>query len=171
MKALRNWAIATLIFTLIFLALSIVCIFRPQGFGEFVVSAAEEVTCNLGYTVEGMYNKLSIISYVFTGFFFVLNQVLWIAYACKKKACCENEKTNMEEVVDKKEQKRLAKEAKKAERAAKKLARKEKFEKAVDKVSSDAIEIAREVKKNDETKKPETTNEKLAAMINLMRNK
>ena len=92
--------------------MSIVCIFRPQGFGEFVVTAAEDVTCNLGYTVEGMYNKLSIISYVFTGFFFVLNQVLWIA-ACKKKTCCENEKTNMEEVVDKKEQKRLAKEAKK----------------------------------------------------------
>lgn len=105
MKALKKWSIATLVFCVLALVLSTVCVFRPEGFGLWLVTTYEDITCELGHSVAGVYNKLTIISYALFLIFFVVNQILLFTYASKcKKLVTEGATTTTETttVVEKK---------------------------------------------------------------------
>lgn len=105
MKALKKWSITTLVFCVLALVLSTVCVFRPEGFGLWLVTTYEDITCELGHTVAGVYDKLTIISYALFLIFFVVNQILLFTYASKcKKMVTEGTTTTTETttVVEKK---------------------------------------------------------------------
>ena len=83
MKKLKNWAIVTMIFCVLFLALATVCVIGPKGFGEWLVLTYEDLTCELGGTTEQALNKLLMVSFCATAVLFVTNQILLWVYIKK----------------------------------------------------------------------------------------
>lgn len=113
MKKLKNWTIVTMIFCILFLALAIVCVVEPEGFGEWLVLTYEDMTCELGMTAEKAFDKLLIISFsVFAGLF-VTNQILYLVYTKKlrdsAKITPETVKTAVKDAVREENQKKKRK--------------------------------------------------------------
>lgn len=89
MKRVKAWAIVTSILCVLLLALSVICALRAEWFGTFAVELYEELTNEVGKTVEGMYRKLSVIVYVSFAIIFVINQILLYSYS--KDTCVKAE--------------------------------------------------------------------------------
>ena len=99
MNKLKKWMITSMIFCVIFLVLTIVCILRPVGFGEWLVLTYEDITCELGGTVDGAYQKFSIFVYSMVCFFFVLTQTLVFVYISKLKKTKVINEIKVEKVI------------------------------------------------------------------------
>lgn len=98
MKHLKAWSIITFIFCVGLFTVLFLCVFRNPEFGAFLVNIYEDITCDLGHTVEGMYRILTFwVSCGLAGMFLINQVLLW---ACIK--CANGEVDDEEvEVVDK----------------------------------------------------------------------
>lgn len=170
MKALRTWTIVTLVLAILSLALVAVCLYRPVGFGEWMVITHEEITSEFGHTVDGAYDALTNVSIISFSILFILNQILHFCYTSKVK--------NNDFSAEKKSQNTTAKEESavlkrvKKEKAEKvKKERKEKAKKIAKKVIEEVTEMVTEVETPEVKKNASvvSANQKLANFLDSFR--
>lgn len=141
-KFVKVFSIIMMVVNLMILAVSILALSQPEAIGEWIVSFYEELTNDLGHTVQGMYAKLSLIASISGCLALIASTVLCescYVYICKcdHKCKCQSvesegtdvksEEENSEETMARlsREEKALLKAEKKAAKEAKKALKKQ----------------------------------------------
>lgn len=134
-KFVKVFSVIMLVVNLLILAVSILALSRPEAIGEWIVSFYEELTNDLGHTVQGMYAKLSLIASISGCLALIASTVLCETcyfYVCKCEKhchCVESEGTDVKSEEENSEvhMARMSREEKallRAERKAARLAKK-----------------------------------------------
>lgn len=178
-KFLKVSSIILLIVNVLLCAVCILCLLKPEGVGAYIVSLYEEITNNVGHTVDGMFNKLALFASISAIVSLIVTTILLeVSCTC---ACHEEHKENAEvvegeEAVEEKNIKYktrivLGKTAEQVvEHLEKKIAKKVKKEKAVAEPVVEEVAPAVEEKPQVQNK-PKNKAEEINAILESLRNK
>lgn len=138
-KFVKVFSIVMLIVNILILGISILALSRPEAIGNWIVSFYEDLTNDIGHTVQGMYAKLSLIASISGCLALIASTVLCETcyfYICKCGCHChcvesegtdvKSEEENSEENMARlsREEKALLRAERKAAKAAAKAAKK-----------------------------------------------
>ena len=130
-KFLKVFSIAMLVINILILGISILALSQPEAIGNWIVSFYEDLTNDIGHTVQGMYVNLSLIA-SFSGCLALIASTILCGtcyfHICKWGCHChcvesEGTDTKSEEENSEENMARLSREEKASLRAERKAAR------------------------------------------------